>query len=365
MTSSPPVAVVGAGIVGLCTAYALLERGVEVRVYEQGVPGNGQSGGESRIFRHAHDDRRLVEDAVASRAVFDEWSEQLGVELVSGDGAVAIGPAVDQRLPLLEESGVAARRIGPDELADRIPLLAGSDGPAMLDERGGSIRTTAMIGALTDVLGERVVRDEVVSVRRDGEAVEVRSGGTADRFERVVVTAGRGTAHLARTMGLSLPVKHAAHVRLTFRVRDRAPNLLATLQDSSGEFGEVGVYAAAVPGNGAYAVGLSGQTAAREDGSLLSADELADLADRAAGYGRRALPGLDPDPVDVRHCWVTTLPWGEDALAVWEHDRVLFPVGHNLFKQAPGLGRKLAAAASGEPLPEGLRPEARLGAPPS
>ncbi len=363
MSTSPPVAVVGAGIVGLCTAYALLERGVDVRVYEQGVPGHGQSGGESRIFRHAHDDRRLVADTRDSRAVYDEWSRRLGLPLVSEDGAVAIGPSVDERLPLLQESGVAARRLDAEELAARVPVLARYDGPAMLDERGGSIRTTAMVGALTDAVGDRLVHDEVLSVRPDGAAVEVRSGGTTGRFERVVVAAGRGTPHLARSMGLSLPVAQAAHVRLTFRVRGDEPEHLATLQDSSGVFGETGVYAAAVPGNGAYAVGLSAQTAAREDASLLSAEELADLADRASGYVRRALPGLDPDPVDVRHCWVTTLPWGEDALAVWERDGVLFPVGHNLFKQAPGLGRKLAAAASGEPLPEALRPEARLGAP--
>jgi hypothetical protein len=31
-----------------------------VAVYERGVPGGSQSGGESRMFRHAHDDRRLV-----------------------------------------------------------------------------------------------------------------------------------------------------------------------------------------------------------------------------------------------------------------------------------------------------------------
>jgi len=356
------VAVVGAGIVGLCTAYALLERGVEARVYEQGVPGNGQSGGESRIFRHAHDDPRLVRDTIDSRSVYDTWSERLGVDLVSGDGAVAIGPAVERRLPILQQAGVAAGRLTAAELAERVPVLTGFDGPAMLDERGGSIRTTVMVRALAAALGERLIADEVLAVHPRGEQVEVCSGGRTDRYDRVVVCAGRGTAALARSLGVQLPIVQAAHVRLTFVVRGRAPARLATLQDGSGAFGEAGVYAAAMPGNSAYTVGLAENTPTRDDGSLLTPQTLALLAERASDYVRTALPGLNPEPVDVRHCWVTQLPWGEDGLAVWESDGVLIPAGHNLFKQAPGLGRKLAAAADGEELAPGLRPEARLGA---
>lgn len=358
------VAVVGAGIVGLSTAYALLERGTSVQVFEHGTPGHGQSGGESRIFRHAHDDPRLVRDTVRSRAVYDVWSAQLGVELVSDDGALLIGPGVEQKVPLLEQEGVPVTRLDAAGVAERLPLLAPYDGPAAVDERGGSIRTTAMVRALVGALGDRLVADEVLSVRPvDGE-VEVRAGGSTTRHHRVVVCAGRGTPALARTVGLSLPVRQGAHVRLTFAVRGEPPARLATLQDSGETFGEPGVYAAAPAGGTTYAVGLSQDTLAREDGSLPHAADLASLAARASAYVRRALPGLDPEPVDVRHCWVTRLPWSEDGLAVWERDGVLFPVGHNLFKQAPGLGRHLAATASGEPLPELLRPAAQLGAAP-
>ena len=104
----------------------------------------------------------------------------------------------------------------------------------------------------------------------------------------------------------------AAHVRVTFAVRGEAPRRLACLQDGSGEFGEVG--------------------------NLTPPPSRATTATRS-GLSRT---------VDVR-------PDGAGP--------VLCVAGHNLFKQAPGLGRALAAAATGEPLGPVLRPEARLGVP--
>lgn len=52
------------------------------------------------------------------------------------------------------------------------------------------------------------------------------------------------------------------------RVDGEPPTGLATLQDSSGDFGETGIYAAAAPDNTTYGLGLSDKTAVREDGSL-------------------------------------------------------------------------------------------------
>ena len=71
------VAVVGAGIIGLSAAYALT-RAAAVTVYERGVPGNGQSGGDSRIFRHTHDDPRLIVFARRSLERWREWEREAG-----------------------------------------------------------------------------------------------------------------------------------------------------------------------------------------------------------------------------------------------------------------------------------------------
>ncbi len=170
-----------------------------------------------------------------------------------------------------------------------------------------------------------------------------------------MVCAGRGTPALARGAGLALPVQQSAHVRLTFRVRGEPPARLPCLLDS-----EAGAYGDPLPGNAAYAIGI-GETPVHEDGGVLEPAELTTETERIIAYVRERLPGLDPAPVDVRHCWVTELPWSHDGLAVWERDALLVLAGNNLFKHAPALGRLIARAALGEELDPRLRTVARLG----
>lgn len=208
---------------------------------------------------------------------------------------MAIGGSALARLRVLDRvSGVAAHAIDSVELAEPMPLLAGYSGPAMFDQAGGAIRTRAAIKALAGQLGDAVVTGDVVSIDPRGSGtVEVRNA----------------------TDGLSTRT-----VRLTFAVKAAAPARVACLQDGSGDFGEVGVYAAPLPGNSRYSVGLSETVCPL-------------LRDRPpVERGRRGRLGGRSDPFRRRS---------------------------QRFKPAPSLGR----AATGDGLAPELAPQARLGEP--
>lgn len=357
------VAVIGAGIVGLSAAAALADRGATVTVVERGTPGTGQSGGSGRIFRHAHDDPRLVDHAQRSLRIWRAWEERFGTQLVSSDGAVAVGPAVRRRADVLTEAGVAAARlVDGGDVPRFLPVSAGYDGPALVDPTAGAIRTRAAIGSLVGLLRERLVTDEVYAVApRPGGTVEVVAGGSTTRFDHVVICAGRDTARLARNLGCTPPVTLEAHIRFAFGVREAGMQRMACLQDASGQYGEVSAYGTAQPGSAAYAVGVSRAIAVTDHGSITDADAFTRARHETCEYIRRALPGLDPQPIGSRACWITRLPWGDDGVAVWQEGNVHIVAGHNLFKLAPWIGTAVADAVIDGELSDDLRPDAQLG----
>ena len=341
------VGVVGAGIVGLATALALRDRGAAVTVYERGEPGHGQSIGETRIFRHAHTDPRLIGLAARAREGWRAWEARSGLELLAPYGVLIAGPAAPERLAALRNAGCSAREVSLAEQAAALPVHAGFSGPVVLDEGGGPVRARRAIEWLLAELGSAVQGAEVLGV--DGGEVLLPTG--AVRHDAVILCAGPDTPRLARQAGLELPVEHTLHLRCTFAVDGPPQPRLACLLDGSGEHGDA-VYASAPAGGTRYAVGLAGP-----DGVLADGETGAErLRRRLAAYARRALPGVDPRSVAEVVCRVTALPWGDDAFAAWRAGPVLAFAGNNLFKHAPVLGALLADAALGGPVPPELEP---------
>ena len=337
------VAVVGAGIVGLAAAGALARAGTNVICFEAAEPGSGQSAGYTRVFRHVHDRADLVELASHARRGWDRWSERAGERLIGDDGVLFASPDAEETAALLAGGGVEHRVVDEDEQRRLLPILAPPGGRALYDVRGGAIRARETIAALASWLGNRVVREAVLGIDSDGN-LETPSG--TRRFERVLVCAGAETPKLAAPLGVELPLEIRDHTRATFRVQDGREGL-ACWMDRTDVYG-ASVYSGPVPALGGFAVGL-----ATED-----SDPAGSVA-RLRGYVERALPGLDPEPIDTITRPLTILPWHPDAFAVWEAGAVLVFAGHNLFKFAPVLGDLLADACRSGEIPPELRPPGR------
>jgi sarcosine oxidase len=342
--SRTEVAVVGAGITGLAVGYGLLRRGVDFRVFEGGVPGSGQSAGRTRVFRHGHDDERLVALALRARVEWERLEAELGVRLLGREGVLIRGPNVAERAAAFEAAGVPARLVDREGQTGALPVIAPPEDEALLDELGGSIDVRAATDGLATTLGDRLVTATVFGVRQRAAGAELNTSEGVVSAERAIVCAGAQVHPLAKELGLDIPLEIELHTRASFHVRKPGPSL-ACLQDRSNVHGET-IYAAPMPDGREYAIGLGTEHEPPVDEALA----------RLSAYVEHAMPGLEREPASVRLCQTSILPWGADAFAVWQAGKVAVLAGANLFKFAPLLGELLAENSLDE-----LSPEQRLG----
>lgn len=327
------VIVVGAGIVGLATADALVRRGHDVTVLEADRPMGARSAGASRVFRLAHADPALVEAATRARDLWEQWSQRAGRPLIGNEGTVVSGP----RAPQWAEAMGAAGAV--HTLGDPPPALLGKvDGPVLVDPAGGALDLAGAGRMLVEALRPHL---------RPGRVVDL------DELvgDAIVVTAGAGTAELVAPRGIEVPHELCHHVRFSFRLRT-APTATppAHLDGAPGPQLE-STYQHRTP-DGSWAVGghlpdhLTTTTLPFEEVRRRSHDALtAHVVER--------LPELDPEPVGELACTPTA---GGDPGTVHAarvgNVHVLW--GENLAKLAPVLGEHLAEAVATDAVAEDI-----------
>ncbi|MCD2190944.1 NAD(P)/FAD-dependent oxidoreductase [Actinomycetospora soli] len=322
------VTVVGAGIVGLSTADALLRRGHDVTVLEARRPLGARSAGTSRVFRLAHGDPELVAAAVEARRLWDVWSERAGRPLLGGEGTVLSGTRVDGWAAAMAAAGADHERGDPPS-----GTLGRTDGPVLHDPAGGALD---LAGA-----GELLLRTTKPHLR-PGRVVDL------DELiaDAVVLTAGAGTAELAAQVGVAVPAELCHHVRFSFRFRT-APSTVppAHIDDAT--------YQHRTP-EGTWAIGGH----LPDELTTTAAHSLDDVRRRSretvTAHVAERLPELEPDPVDEVTCTPTA---GEgDGVRTARVGTVHVLWGGNLAKFAPLLGERLAAAVTEDHVAHAIGP---------
>jgi sarcosine oxidase len=348
------VGVVGGGVVGLSTTLALQNAGIDARCFERGQPGEGQSAGETRLFRHRHHDERLISLAIAARLGWLEWEARASTELLGREGVLRFGDDVDSAFLRLRRSGVAVELLSPPEQAAVLPGLVSPAQRALLESTAGVIRARRAIELLVRWLDERLVQAEVLGVQRLPSSLRLHTSGGSWDCERLVLCAGPSTPALARGLGIEIPIVVRCHPRAGFR-RRQPEHRLAGLQDSSGTHGEL-VYGAPCADNDRYVVGLVGpdSDAGCEQAKGFLSSDIASLVQRIQSYVSQSLGCLHPEVASLRLCHTTKLGDQKDAFAVWAADDIVAIAGNNLFKFAPVLGRVLADAAVKNEVPSSV-----------
>ena len=326
------IAVVGAGVVGLSTTAALLERGADVVCFERaGGPMTERSAGSSRIFRLAHGDPELVALARTARAGFERWQAPGAAPLIEPVGCVISGTGVPEWAAAMAAAGAAHELVDADRL--RLPVRRAPT-PALLDPAGGVIDVDAVRNLLTERAGRSVVPATVHALDPDPTGTTVVSSAGRQRFDAVLLAAGAGTAPLAAHAGLDTPTTLAHHVRFSFPVE---PGDWAAWIDTPAD--EPGTYQHQ-SGPGRWSVGghVDPALTVWERGR-----EAAGKASRAAAlsYAQERLT-VEPRIVDRLYC--THVPDLGDGYVVQRNGSVVVVHGENLFKLAPLLGDELAAA---------------------
>jgi sarcosine oxidase len=321
------VAVIGAGVMGLAAARALMQRGHEVVVYEQYRSGHdrGSSHGRSRIFRLAYAEEEYVRLAQESLGLWRALEAESGETLLELNGLLEIVQTLEESTArTLEACGVEWHRLDAGEAERRYPVFVPDDSFAVLQPEAGIVRADKALAAFARELD---VRYET-RVHPDDLDAEV-----------VVVTAGSWVNEL---LPEPLPVKVTRETVCYFRPENGRPipSLVSFKPDSHTH----DMYSLADP---VYGLKVGAHHAGPEVDPNGTGKPEPRLIEQIVNWTRQTYRLAEPNPVATDTCLYTTTP--DETFILERRGRLVIgsPCSGHGFKFAPAIGERLAALATG------------------
>jgi sarcosine oxidase len=320
------VAVVGAGVMGLATGWALKRRGVDVMVYEQFRIGHdrGSSHGRSRIFRLAYAEPEYVLLAQDALTLWRELESESGETLLELHGLVEVVQTLEESTArTLEACGVAWERLDRGEAERRYPIHVPEDSFVVVQPEAGIVRADLALTAFARAL----------DVREDTRV-------TPDELDAdvVVVTAGPWVNEL---LDDPLPVKTTRETLCYFRP-DAGGRPIPSVVSFKPERHTHDMYSLADP---KYGLKVGAHHAGPDADPNVPGDPEPDLIERIAAWAGDTYRLADAEPAAAQTCMYTTT---EDETFILERrGRVVVgsPCSGHGFKFAPAIGERLADLA--------------------
>jgi sarcosine oxidase len=327
VAGAPRVAVIGAGVMGLATGWALKRRGVEPIVYEQFRVGHdrGSSHGRSRIFRLAYAEDEYVRLAQDALVLWRELEASSGEQLLELHGLVEVVRTLEESTaPTLERMGVAWERLDGAEAERRFPIRVPEESFAVVQREAGIVRADKVLAALSRELD---VREETRVHPNDLDA------------DAVVVTAGSWVNEL---LDEPLPVKVTRETLCYFRPVDEGP--VPSLVSFKPDRHTHDMYSLYDP---EYGLKVGAHHSGPEVDPNVPGDPEPELVEHITAWANETYRLAEPAPVAAETCLYTTTP--DQSFVLERRGRVVVgsPCSGHGFKFAPLVGERLAELAIG------------------
>ncbi|WP_313810734.1 FAD-dependent oxidoreductase [Glutamicibacter sp.] len=362
MSAHTDYLVIGGGAMGSATSHFLAAAGHEVVLLERFDPGHvqGASHGSTRNFNPAYDHPEYVRFLQRSQLLWDEVSQQAGVQLLHRTGLVNHGDVPGQRVihRVLGRAGFDSELLSISEAQERFSGMR-FETETLYIPQGGQLNADKAVSAFQQLAaangaeirhGARVLRIEVLGDELASVTVQDASGEHMITARHVVVTAGAWTQALLGTT-LELPRIHVTEEHpVHFALKDRDafwPGFNHTLDPArrTGSRVFAPVYGMHTPGEG-IKVGWHGSGAVIDPEHrphLVIEEQLSALQD----YAARWLPGVDPQLFEPVSC--TYANTEDEHFILDRFGPVTVGAGFSGqgFKFVPAIGEHLALLASG------------------
>jgi glycine/D-amino acid oxidase-like deaminating enzyme len=248
------IIIVGGGIMGLCSAWALHRAGHEIVLYEQGPIPNplGSSCDQHRLIRYAYGGMTGYARMVApAYAAWQRLWDDLGRSHYHETGMLVIAREPDdwvrQSRQCLAELAVPFEVWQPDQIAERLPFLAlGSARYALYTASGGVLFAERILRDLADHLRAKGAELHTATPVREVDPVRAMvrlEDGRYDSADLLIVAAGPWTGRLLPAMAARVTPSRQIAVYLEppaeqIEAWRKAPMVVDQL-----EFGKGGFYA--------------------------------------------------------------------------------------------------------------------------